>query len=65
MTANLERERGPERLVLMARAAPLGRLAEPEEIGEAVAFLASDAASCITGTAIVLDGGQILPEARH
>jgi 3-oxoacyl-[acyl-carrier protein] reductase len=63
-TANLKRERGPEHLVMMARAAPLGRLAQPEEIGEAMAFLASDAASYITGTTIVLDGGQTLPEAR-
>lgn len=63
-TANLRRERGPEHMAMMARAVPMGRLALPEEIGEAMAFLASDAAAYITGTAIVLDGGQILPEAR-
>lgn len=63
-TENVRRERGAEHMVTMARAVPLGRLATPEEIGEAMAFLASDAAGYITGTTIVLDGGQILPEAR-
>jgi NAD(P)-dependent dehydrogenase (short-subunit alcohol dehydrogenase family) len=51
-------------MVNMAKAVPLGRLALPEEIGEAMAFLASDAAGYISGTQLVLDGGQILPEAR-
>ena len=35
---------------------------EPRDVGEAVAFLASDGARYITGQAIVVDGGQILPE---
>lgn len=36
---------------------PLGRLLEPEEVADAVVYLASDAAASITGQAIVLDGG--------
>jgi NAD(P)-dependent dehydrogenase (short-subunit alcohol dehydrogenase family) len=36
---------------------PLGRFAQPEEIAAAVLFLASEEASFITGTALVIDGG--------
>ncbi|CAM4217957.1 NAD(P)-dependent dehydrogenase (short-subunit alcohol dehydrogenase family) [Paenibacillus endophyticus] len=39
---------------------PLGRIAEASEIGEAVAFLASDRAAFITGTALTVDGGESL-----
>lgn len=36
---------------------PLRRLAAPEDVGAAAAFLASDAARMITGTSLVVDGG--------
>jgi NAD(P)-dependent dehydrogenase (short-subunit alcohol dehydrogenase family) len=39
---------------------PLGRIGEPADVGDAVAFLASDRASWITGETLVIDGGQIL-----
>jgi 3-oxoacyl-[acyl-carrier protein] reductase len=39
---------------------PLGRFAQPADIADCVAFLASDQASYITGQTIVIDGGQTL-----
>jgi NAD(P)-dependent dehydrogenase (short-subunit alcohol dehydrogenase family) len=38
---------------------PLGRGGAPEEVANAIAFLASDQASFITGTTLVVDGGQM------
>jgi 3-oxoacyl-[acyl-carrier protein] reductase len=52
----------PEYMDWILRAIPMGRLAEPEELGWAVRFLASEEAGYITGQTLVLDGGQLLPE---
>jgi len=48
----------------MEEAVPLGRLGTPADIAGAVLFLASDDASYITGTTIIVDGGQTLPEGK-
>lgn len=48
----------------MEEAIPLGRLGAPRDIANAALFLASDEASYITGTTIIVDGGQTLPEGK-
>jgi 3-oxoacyl-[acyl-carrier protein] reductase len=48
----------------MVASVPLGRLGLPEDVANAALFLASDEASYVTGTTIVVDGGQTLPEAK-
>jgi NAD(P)-dependent dehydrogenase (short-subunit alcohol dehydrogenase family) len=46
---------------MCARMAPLGRILEPAEIAGLAVYIASDEARNLTGQAIVLDGGQVMP----
>jgi 3-oxoacyl-[acyl-carrier protein] reductase len=55
-------EMGQEYIAGMTRAIPAGALGTPEDIGYLAAFLASREAGYITGQAIAVDGGQVLPE---
>jgi NAD(P)-dependent dehydrogenase (short-subunit alcohol dehydrogenase family) len=49
----------PECFLADAAKRPLGRIGKPEEIAQAVLYLASDASSFVTGTAMVVDGGGL------
>ena len=49
----------PEVLSTIEAATPLGRLAEPQEIATAILFLASSAASMVTGVILPVDGGYL------
>ena len=62
MTEGLD-DLGQDYLKTMAASVPLRRLGSVEDIGNAALFFASDEAAYITGQTIVVDGGQILPEA--
>lgn len=47
----------PEKVLALKREIPLGRVGKPQDVAKLVCFLASDDASYITGTTVVIDGG--------
>lgn len=60
LTPMMEEVSKPEfREAMIRRTVPLGRYCSPEEIGEAVCFLASERANMITGQMIAVDGGML------
>lgn len=62
LTEAMREERSPDYVRGMERAVPLGRLGTPRDVANATLWLASDEAAYVTGTSIVVDGGQLLPE---
>jgi NAD(P)-dependent dehydrogenase (short-subunit alcohol dehydrogenase family) len=58
-TPILDSAKGTEFEQVMITSTPMGRLGEPEEIAAAVAYLASDDASFVTGSELYVDGGYI------
>jgi 3-oxoacyl-[acyl-carrier protein] reductase len=64
LTEGMKMHRSATFIKTMEDAVPLGRLGTPRDIANAVLFLASDEASYITGTTIIVDGGQTLPEGK-
>jgi 3-oxoacyl-[acyl-carrier protein] reductase len=53
---NMLEENNPEMFKIMLGRNPMGRMGTPEEVANAVAFLASPRASFITGTNLIIDG---------
>lgn len=50
----------------MARLVPIGRVATPTDVADAIVFAASDEAAMLTGSGLVLDGGQLAgPSSAH
>jgi len=62
LTDGMQAHRSQDFIKSMEDAIPLGRLGTLLDVANAFLFLASDEAAYITGTTIVVDGGQLLPE---
>lgn len=63
-TEGLMSERSAEFVQAMERAIPLGRLGTPRDVAHAFLYLASEGAGYVTGTTILVDGGQTIVEGK-
>lgn len=57
LTPMAKQQMTPELDAAVSRRVPLGRMFEPEEIGQTIAYLASSWASAVTGVVMAVDGG--------
>jgi NAD(P)-dependent dehydrogenase (short-subunit alcohol dehydrogenase family) len=58
----IDSDTDPKRLeMILHKMHPIGRIAKASEIGEVIAFLASDRASFMTGAIVTVDGGLLVP----
>jgi 3-oxoacyl-[acyl-carrier protein] reductase len=62
LTEGMLSHRSTKFIASMEAMIPLGRLGTPRDVANAALYLASSEAEYVTGTTIVVDGGQILPE---
>ncbi len=60
-TERVMRHYSPEAWAELGRRIPMGRTAEPRDIAEGVAFLASEESAYMTGQALHVNGGLVLP----
>jgi NAD(P)-dependent dehydrogenase (short-subunit alcohol dehydrogenase family) len=56
---NIGEQEATQQILASLGGIPLGRAAHPEEVAEAIAFLASDRAASIHGTDLTIDGGTV------
>ncbi len=60
IATDMLREVSPEMVAQLQETTPLGRLGEPEEMANVIAFLLSEESSYMTGATVIASGGRIL-----
>lgn len=62
LTEGVKAEMGDERLALLAKEIPMRRLADPLDVAYGALFFSTDESRYITGQALTIDGGLVVPE---